>query len=194
MTDYTHPRVKGDIAACDGLRDHALLAREAAAALARRQSSYPELVKAGKLEQSTADADIAAWASIAADWAWIASAYTDHPEPVEGHGEGEQNSGRLTDLRARIAALDTAIDRFFTALDRRGGSSVLVHAEAEQITALIAMRWHAERERNPEAWPIKARMAASINHQLRAQRQQSNTVRPEPVEGSDRTAILEKAA
>jgi hypothetical protein len=161
---WSHPRCDGPI---QGLADKDGMAAEAAAGLARRIASYPAFIDAGKLDETAAAADIAAWRSIAADWQWIAS------------NGGDGIRGDHHTLRARIAALDTAIDRFFTAMDRTGekrqrpAAETLTPEQRRQITTLLAMRYWAEWERSMRAPDrpkgiLHPRDIAQINNHLRA--------------------------
>ena len=54
-----------------GLDHYTRLAREAAAAVERRQAQYPALVERGKLSADQADAEIRVWCAIAADGRWV---------------------------------------------------------------------------------------------------------------------------
>ena len=124
-------------------------------------------MKNEKLTAATADADIAAWCAIADDWYWIAS-----------NGRSGKPPHRFT-LPDRIAALDTAIDRFFTAMDRAGerakrpAAQTLSPAQQQQITSYLAMRYWAEHERR-NRYDSEGRLAlhirdyAQINAELRA--------------------------
>lgn len=167
---WSHPRSAGPF---NGLGDVAAMAAESASALARRAASYPALVASDKLTPAEADNDIFAWEAIAADWQFIASEAGESGKPATGGT-----------LRARIAALDTAIDRFFNAMDRAGekqrrpAADTLTAAQQQQITSLLAMRYWAEQECNPERLRTKpnlilalhAREIAHINHELRQRR------------------------
>lgn len=165
---YTHPRVTGTL---QGLGDVAAMAAESAAALARRQADYPARVAAEKLTQAEADTDIFIWAQIAADWAFIASNNGETGAPASGGT-----------LRARIAALDTGIERFFAAIDRaaekqrRPAAQTMSAQQQQQITALLAMRYWAAHEAKAhvlagplpgQALSLHPRQIAWINHELR---------------------------
>lgn len=54
-----------------GLDRYTPLAREAAAAVKRRQAQYPALVARGKLTADQAETEIRVWRAIAADWRWV---------------------------------------------------------------------------------------------------------------------------
>lgn len=159
--DYTHPRVTDW--SWDDLCNYAALAAEAEACLQRREMTYPDLVKKEKLGAEEAEADIAAWRVIAADWRWIAGGdQTYQPENIE-----ERRS-----LLLRIAALDSALGRAFAAADRVGGPVKLIPAERRRLIALLSMRWWAERERF--APPMaQARFVAGLNRKLKAERNEA---------------------
>ncbi len=161
---WSHKRCDGPI---QGLADKSAMAAEASAGLARRIGTYPAFIDAGKLDAIAAAVDIAAWRSIAADWQWIAS----------NGGDGTRADHHT--LRARIAALDTAINRFFTAMDRTGekrqrtAAETLTPVQQRQITTLLAMRYWAEWERSMRASDhpkgiLHPRDIAQINRHLRA--------------------------
>lgn len=112
--------------------------------LASRQKRFPEMIKAGKMDRVQADAEVAIYAAIVADWRWIIT------------GEGER--AQLSTLMARRAALDASLDTIAAiAGDRRGFTREL----ALQAQHVIAMRWHLELERQTHA-------AAAITHKIRA--------------------------
>lgn len=148
MTDWTHPRIENP-ACCNNATDE--IAAEARAAFNRRKDTYPLLVSGGTITAEEARDDLEAWRAIAKDWHWIA------------FGEGEPAT-RVT-LISRIAALDTAINRWFTQLDGHGQPPS--EAEIDQLFFLAAMRWWAEREKTPA--PMNhIRWAASVMHDWRA--------------------------
>lgn len=144
------------------------MASEAAAALERRTATYPALVASGKLDAAEAQTDIGAWQAIAADWQYIASTH------VQGALAPQDT------MPARIVALDTAIARFFAAMDRAGEklrrppAETLVFKERQQITSLLAMRYWAEHEREVRRddkgiLRLHPRDTAWINAQFRKQ-------------------------
>lgn len=126
--DWTHPRLENVDAAKDAWDD---LAEEAQAAYQRRYASYPDLVKAGRIDAVEARADLLAWRAIAKDWRWIA------------HGDGAPAD--YTTMEARMKALDTAIERWLELI--ASGDRHLYPRDFRQGEALCAMRWWAERER-----------------------------------------------
>ena len=151
-SNWQHPRIANPEA---GIDDRIGIAAEAAAALARRRTTYPDLVTGGKLDAAVAEADLGAWQAISQDWRWIAV------------GDGAP-ADRAT-LAARIDALDTAIDRFFTAMDRSGHTATsLGFGQREQITRIAAMRWCAQAELRPTGC-LHPRDAAAIGHDYRKQ-------------------------
>lgn len=127
--------------------EHLALAEQAQAALERRQQAYPPLVIGGKMTEADAQADIAAWQALAAEWRWIAT------------GRGALPPCHT--LFDRIEAVDRAIDRVATALARAAHDEELQRQQA----LYLAMRWHLSRLR----WGDPAiHFLASITHQLRA--------------------------
>lgn len=150
MTGWTHPRLAKPAAFKDEWQG---MADEAAGALERRRKSFPQAISDGRLDADDAQAEIAAWEIIAADWRWIAT--------------GEGTPADATSLMARIDALDTAIARLFEAIDqqiaRRGAP---MDSTSEQGALLVAMRWWAEIERT-EPLRRHARFLAGIGHHMR---------------------------
>lgn len=134
---WTHPRLSCFVAT----RNWPAFAQEAMAALARRQADYPAAVERGALTSEAAEADIAAWRIIAESWQWIAS------KGAEG-----RCSAHGGNRAARIAALDTAIDRFFARLDAAAQHSGKPPAAAitvkqdQQLYALANLRFWASEE------------------------------------------------
>lgn len=112
--------------------------------LASRQKRFPELVKAGKMDRAQADAEIAVYTAIVADWRWIIT------------GEGER--AHLSTLMARREALDASLDTIAEIAGERGGFTRELALQAQHV---IAMRWHLELERQTHA-------AAALTHQIRA--------------------------
>lgn len=148
MKDWTHPRIANPDCA---IRDSDDIAAEARAAYTRRRSSYPDLIKAGRINPDDARADLQAWRAIAKDWHWIA------------YGEGEPATAET--LADRFAALDTAIARWLDMIAGNGGRPTL--AEDQQGALLCAMRWWAERERPSHLSARHIRDSAAIGHAWR---------------------------
>lgn len=149
MTDWTHPRIANPEAFCD---ENDAMAAAARAAFVRRRDTYAQLVRTKQISAEEAREDLEGWRAIARDWHWIAD------------GEGEPATAATHALR--IAALDTAIARWFDQYDRHSGSAS--DAEMEQLGLIVAMRWWAQRENHPD--PKKhRRFWADIGHQYRAQ-------------------------
>lgn len=128
--DWSHPRIQNPACRIDAPSED--IASAAKAAFERRRDTYPQLVQAKQISADDARADLEGWRAIAKDWRWIA------------FGEGEP-AGTDT-LDARIAALDTAISRWFAQIDAKGGQPS--EAEREQCELLCAMRWWAQADRN----------------------------------------------
>lgn len=148
--DWTHPAIENPDAA---IHDRADIAAEALAAFNRRRAAYPDHVKAGAISEDDARADLAAWREIARDWRWIAL------------GDGQPATGET--LAGRIAALDTAIERFLEQAAEHGGR--LTDDEARQGALLCAMRWWAQRERAGHCITSHTRFYANIGHSWRAE-------------------------
>ena len=97
--------------------------------LAARRNRFPVLVREGRMTQAEANAELATFATIAADWRWI----------VTGQGE----PAHLATLEARRAALDASLDTIAAIADERRGFSRELALQAQRV---IAMRWHLEPE------------------------------------------------
>lgn len=119
--------------------------------LASRRKRFPELVAAGKMDQTQADAAIAIYAAIAADWRWI---YTGEGEPAH-----------LSTLEARKAALDASLETIAEIAGERRGFNRELALQAQHV---IAMRWHLEPER-------RTHEAAADTHRIRADLARKNT-------------------
>ena len=133
MKDWSHPRLVG--VECS-LNDTDAIAAEARAAFERRRDTYPQLVKSGKIKADEARDDIEGWRAIAKDWRWVAL--------------GEGSPATADTLGLRIAALDTALARWFERIDQISGGAN--EESLRQCALLCAMRIWAEREkpgRNP---------------------------------------------
>lgn len=124
--------------------DYVDLLAMAESMLAARQKRFPELVKAGKMDQAQADAALAIYAAIAGDWRWI----------VTGTGE----RACLSTLVARQAALDSSLDTIASIASERRGFARDLALQAQHV---IAMRWHLEPEQETHFF-------AALTHQIRA--------------------------
>ena len=132
----------------DCTRDHLAILAACRAALARRTEAYPGLISTGKLEAETAQADIAAWQHLVAEWNWICTGQGSPPP-----------SWTLFD---RIEAIDLAIERAGAALARNPRDAEL----QRQANLLEAMRWHLSRLR--WGWLPSIHFLAQLTHELRA--------------------------
>lgn len=106
--------------------DYADLLAQAETSLARREQAYPEWIRKGLIAGEAAEADIAAWRLLVAEWRWIVSGEGELPPPDTIH--------------ARRAAVDLSIERI-EAEARRRQSADLAH----QAALLHALRWHLQR-------------------------------------------------
>jgi len=127
-----------------GLYDYAGLLAMAERMVASREKRFPALVAAGKMSADDAEADLATFRSIAADWHWICT------------GEGEP--APLGSLYLRRAALDASLRTIADIARDDGGFSDELATQAECV---IAMRWHLEPGRRTHA-------LAALTHQIRA--------------------------
>ena len=130
----------------DALRDWPDILEAAEAALARRREAYPAMVEKGGMTGEEAEADIAAWNLLAAEWRFIV------------HGTGELPPSYT--LFARIAAVDLAIERACNARSRRSRDAGL----ARQQDLYTAMRWHLSRL---DAGGQLIHRLARLTHQMR---------------------------
>jgi len=118
-------------------------------ALARRERTYPAMIAAYRIDQAEADADVAAWRLLAAEWEWICT------------GEGAPPPSGTLPARKRAAEL--ALTRVGEEL-RRGRRS----AENEIQQLLIqAIAWHLARTRFGAP---AVHFCAALNHGFEAQR------------------------
>lgn len=118
-------------------------------ALARRERAYPAMIKAGAIEQDAADADVAAWRHLVAEWSWICTGAGD-PPPTGS-------------LAARRRAVKLALSRIDDELNRGRRSAEL---EIQQLLNQ-ALAWHLARIRFGAP---AVHFCAAINHDFEAQR------------------------
>lgn len=146
MKGWAHPHIANPTCALNQTDD---IAAEAKAALERRQSSYGELVRAGRLSAEVASSDLKAWGVIAQDWHWIA------------YGEGKP-AGPDT-LEVRVSALETALNRWLALM--QASNRAMRQQENLQGACLCALCWWASQERIAP-WD-HIRRTASIGHDMR---------------------------
>jgi len=111
-----------------------------------RRKGFPALVAAGEKSEADAQAEIALFEDLVADWRFIASAGS----------EGEP--GRHHTIPERRRALDTSLATIADIAGQQGGFSKSL---GRQAGAVIALRWHLEPGRDQVA-------LARLTHQLRA--------------------------
>lgn len=104
----------------------------AEAMLNARQQRFPELVRAGRMSDAAARAEIATFATLAQDWRWIVLR--------EGTPAG------IETLPARAAALDASLATILDLSREAGGFTADL---AEKAHLVIALRWHCEPENRP---------------------------------------------
>jgi hypothetical protein len=114
--------------------DYDELLAMAEAMLAARTKRFPTLVQRGTMSAEAAQAELATFAAIVADWRWIVT--------------GEGQPATLATIDARRAALDQSIRTIAEiARDERGFSDDL----ATRASHVIAMRWHLDPDRKTNA-------------------------------------------
>ena len=103
--------------------------------LAARRSGFPAQVAAGNRSQADADAEIALFEDLVADWQFIA-----------GRGAGKPGNPRSREALADV--LDISIATIADLARSRGGFTKALESQAE---AVIALRWHLEPGRDQVA-------------------------------------------
>ena len=106
------------------VHEHEALLEQAETARARRREAYPAMIARGQITAEAAEADIAAWELLAAEWRWICDGTGDLPHPLT--------------LPARIAAVDLAMERVSAELARGRRSADVIR----QLHLVEALRWH----------------------------------------------------
>lgn len=130
------------------IHDHAELLGMAERMLAVREKRFPALVAAGKMSADQAEAEIATFRLIVADWRFICT------------GEGEPAS--LASINQRRAAIDASL-RTIAEIARDEGT--FSDALADQAEFVIALGWHLEPGRRTAAL---AQLAREIRTEIRA--------------------------
>ena len=95
-----------------GLQEFALLAKEAAAAVDRREAQFPARVDAGKLAPEQAALEIRVWRAIAADWHWVVTLERQTVESVT-------LEEKLAAIEESLRRADKALNKAFHASDER---------------------------------------------------------------------------
>lgn len=132
--------------------------------LASREKRFPALVAAGKMDAVEAEAELATFRAIAADWQWLCT--------------GEGQAAPIATLGLRRAALDRSIATIAEIARDEGGFSPELAAQAD---AVIAMRWHLEPCAQTHVLAaitheIRAALCANQSAQLRAQQEAPDVV------------------
>ncbi|MCY1672143.1 hypothetical protein OVA07_14135 [Novosphingobium sp. SL115] len=152
-------RVWQGIETCDppfGLYDYADHLAMAERMLAAREKRFPAMVSAGKLEAEQAEAELATFRAIVADWRWICT--------------GQGKPAPLATLALRCAALDASLRTIAEIARDEGGFSPELAAQADSV---IAMLWHLEPGRRTHAL---ARITHEIRADLRTQQEATHAV------------------
>ncbi|WP_062347190.1 hypothetical protein [Novosphingobium sp. CCH12-A3] len=122
------------------IHDHADLLAMAERMLAMREKRFPALIAAGKMSAGQAEAEIATFRRIVADWRFICT------------GQGEP--APIASLEQRRAAIDASL-RTIAEIAREEGT--FSDALADQAECVIALRWHLEPGRRTAALSQLAR-------------------------------------
>lgn len=109
------------------IHDHADLLAMAERMLSVREKRFPALIAAGKMSAEQAEAELATFRLIVADWRFICT------------GEGEP--APLASIDQRRAAIDASL-RTIAEIAREEGT--FSDALADQAECVIALRWHLE--------------------------------------------------
>lgn len=131
------------------IHDHADLLAMAERMLAVREKRFPALIAAGKMSAGQAEAEIATFRLIVADWRFICT------------GEGEP--APIASLEQRRAAIDASL-RTIAEIAREEGT--FSDALADQAECVIALRWHLEPGRRTAAL---SQLAREIRTEIRAE-------------------------
>lgn len=126
--------------------DYEALLQQARISLARRRSTYPQLVAEGRMDAAIAKHDTQGWALLVREWTWI----------VEGKGAPPA----MDTLLARKDAADLAIKRIDRAIEQGNHKPDTLY-ERELLKAL---RWHLGRVRDGE---IAVHFYTKLNRKLR---------------------------
>lgn len=116
------------------IHDHADLLAMAERMLGVREKRFPALVAAGKMSPEEAEAQVATFRLIVADWRFICT------------GEGE--AAPIASVEQRRAAIDASL-RTIAEIAREEGT--FSDALADQAECVIALRWHLEPGRRTAA-------------------------------------------
>lgn len=127
-----------------GAYDYASHLAMAERMLAVREKRFPALVAAATMSADEADAELATFRAIVADWQWICT------------GEGAPAPIGTLDLRR--AALDRSIATIAEIARDEGRFTDELAAQADSV---ISMRWHLEPGRRTHA-------LAALSHEIRA--------------------------
>lgn len=109
--------------------DWEVLLAQAETSLATRRKAYPDWIARGQIAQADADADIAAWEWLVAEWRWIIS--------------GEGTPPPADTLAGRRAAVELSLQRIEAEL-HRGHRTEAIHRQAH---IALALAWHLETVR-----------------------------------------------
>lgn len=146
MNPAPHCRIWHGIEATDPpveRHNHPALLATARAMLSTREKRFPGLIASGTRDRASAEAEIATFRAIVADWQWIDT--------------GEGAPARADTISARREALDSSISTIAEIAREQGRFSDEL---ADQAQCVIALRWHLEPGR-------KTHWFADLTHELR---------------------------
>lgn len=126
--------------------NYAALLCQAEESLARREQAYPEWIRSGRIASDAAEADIAAWRLIVAEWRWIVRGDGALPPPHT--------------LAARRTAIELSLERVEAEARRRRSPELI-----DQQERLGALLWHLQRT---EHGAPKVHRLARLSRLLRA--------------------------
>ena len=98
--------------------------------LATRRKRFPDWIREKRITRKEAEDELATFEALAGHWCWV----------VTGTGE----PGHLSTLIARQDALDSSLDTIAQIAGDRGGFTAELALQAQHV---IALRWHAELDR-----------------------------------------------
>lgn len=113
--------------------------------LKSRQARFPEMIAQAAMPAEEADRQIRIFEEIVAEWHWICT--------------GEGSTGSYLTLSERREALEQSLATIAGIARQQGGFSQKLAQQAESV---IAMLWHADRERN-----FATLSTARLNHELK---------------------------
>ena len=116
--------------------------------VAAREKRFPAMIERGAIDRASAEAELATYRAIAADWRWICT--------------GEGAPAAADTLTARREALDTSLQTIAEIAREAGDFTTDLSRQAQCV---IALRWHLDQLQGPEPRVVAL---ARLTHELRA--------------------------